>query len=906
VRVLPALILASVSGAKGITIAGSPAPPVQHTAPRFLCLDISDRATFEMSRLYPDAPRGEVEFFGIPFLLGRRCIDVFRMPATTGLGAIMPACRNAGRIHFLYTCRGRTPGGRIGSIVIHFEDGTSKEIPLVDRRNVGFIGVRCSQCRLVQTDGLKGFQMYAWGNPHPDKGVSFIDVLIERGGPDFHLQTAAVTLEAAPGRTLLRYSEEKIKQVKSRTHDRIRQYWLDKDWVLAWREPETNRSRHPYLLFTKDDIAALRAKARSADFARVYHEYRARATDAHGWDGAQYLAVLYLVEGKRDYAVRAKQILINACDSVRNKIVFAGLGAYATGRALESFCETYDAIVDSGVFTDDEDAHVRKQMAFIAYTLMNPRYFSIDETGKGGNWNTDRYCGVGMFAMCFPAHPKAKEWLAHCIQQFEAQLHGRNYILPDGAVPESLRYHGGVLRTLVPLAYMLKRNAGKDFFTHPRFRAALDWFTRMLTPPDPVYADYFTRGGRIRGYGIELIARPNNRPRLIPGIGDGNWVNVWVAPVGWAVAAYKNTAPAFAARLAWTWHVAGCPVLPELTPGHPLAGFVLSDLTVKPAPQRLTSWLSRDIGYAVMRSGFGSNDEGCLVFNCGPFRGHQHNDRGSFSFYAHGVPLSLDPGVGPDYGISLARWYALPQAHNLVTFGHRDLAARGGGPDGKDDSSTAAIISFLSSEFLDYACGRVPTPPGVSKHVRHIVFMKPDCFMVWDEIDGSVESHWNFHAPAAELQCHGDKVIFSNNHGVDLELTFLQPSSLEKRLWIGEDARVWRSPDWISDTFRWFGKPKWIKVTQMPGADILCIIHSRKQGESRLQILRRSTDAIETALEDKKVEIFLADRDFFRGKIGFRMFRDRRLVSLSQVSHFNSQVLEYECLNFAWHYKIAG
>ena len=34
--------------------------------------------------------------------------------------------------------------------------------------------------------------------------------------------------------------------------------------------------------------------------------------------------------------------------------------------------------------------------------------------------------------------------------------------------------------------------------------------------------------------------------------------------------------------------------------------------------------------------------------------------------------------------------------------------------------------------------------------------------------------------------------------------------------------------------------------------------------------------------------------------------RTQSTIVLAQLSHFNSQVLEYECLNFAWHYKIAG
>ncbi len=71
-------------------------------------------------------------------------------------------------------------------------------------------------------------------------------------------------------------------------------------------------------------------------------------------------------------------------------------------------------------------------------------------------------------------------------------------------------------------------------------------------------------------------------------------------------------------------------------------------------------------GQVVMRTGWHHQDA-YVLFDAGPFGyGHQHEDKLSFVFYAHGKPLVIDPG-NFDYDDSRwRRYFTGPAAHNTV------------------------------------------------------------------------------------------------------------------------------------------------------------------------------------------------------------------------------------------------
>lgn len=824
----------------------------------FEYVDLSGKTNTITKALYPLSPVGSVTLERIPFRTAEQYIAVYRGRPSLG---ICVGLSNVKYLFFLHTCRGDVPESDFGRYVIRYADGSREEIILTSGRNLAFIGQRCPETRSVTDEGLYGFQIYRWENPYPDKIIASIDLFVDADNVGLNVQVAGITAVASEGtpndaskRTIVPLVDQRIKEAKL------------KGMILSWKP--IDRSKHPFLLLS--DFKNIRAKARDKSCSKVYQEYKKRADAGEtGWMnllGGQWNALAYIVEDDKTYAIRAKESLIKSCDGLKEAIYKGGgVGAVHVGRALRIITIVYDIIINSGVVSDEEDERLRENIAFMAYKLMDKGYYRWDETGRGGNWNTDRFIGVGMFSLCFPNHPKSGEWRAHALKQFEAQM--KTFILSDGSVPESPRYHGGVLRALVPFAYAVKRNTGKNLFENKKFKTILEWLVQIQTPPDPVFGKYIMSGGKVRNYNMGLMGKPSDRVVLVPGLGDANWANWWFATLGWAAPAYVESDPAFSGRLMWTWNRAGQPFAPELSPGNPLSAFILSKPNLKAIPQRLKSHLFSDIDYAILRSRFGREDEACMVFNCGPRRSHQHNDRGSFSLYAYGLPLSLDPGVS-DYGPSKKFWYSRPKAHNSVTFGPEQAAGLGG----------ARTLTFLSTKYLDYVAGNVPKPEGVSSYTRHILFVKPDYFVIWDEIKSGIYAEWNFHAPCSEVKRAKNKITLNTEHNVDLDIIFLQDGFTPDNVLLEEDPQKW-----VSDTEKWFGKSKWIKVKQEPSGDFLTILYPYRKGLGQLELLASSSNHAEIKVGLRVSSLFFGKQKDFNGKVGINVESSGQVIGTYMI-----------------------
>ena len=188
---------------------------------------------------------------------------------------------------------------------------------------------------------------------------------------------------------------------------------------------------------------------------------------------------------------------------------------------------------------------------------------------------------------------------------------------------------------------------------------------------------------------------------LTPALSDGNWEMVWEATLGWAAGAYALTDPTYAAELWAAWERACAPVALEPSPPAMLVPFLFIGCVrpdecgpfVEPysgrtprSPTRRSKLLS---GYAVLEQPVLSSDPYFIMSTSTQRQteGHEHPDRGSFSLYAHGTPLVLDPGVGwcgynwfgtiPssrangtdfDKGMQFGAWYRGSQSHSMVNF----------------------------------------------------------------------------------------------------------------------------------------------------------------------------------------------------------------------------------------------
>jgi hypothetical protein len=616
----------------------------------------------------------------------------------------------------------------------------------------------------------------------------------------------------------------------------------------------------PRLYFGPGDVPKLRERAAREPYATFVRNYTRvldgavaslEGTDAGDFDRtlleSQVGAFLHLITGSPGYAERSKRAFMGRLNSWASEV-----GGYDAkrrssrislfvSRKLQNMCTDYDLLASAGVLTAEERERARSILGMAAARLMergdsfNP-YDYMSDRFRADNWNSDRLVAVGMFALTFPDDARSAGWREHAVTEMTWQL--EHALLPDGAWAEGTRYQGAVLRAMVPFAHALRRNGGPDFFTHPRFKAMFESMIQLQTPS------------------IDMLGGVS----LTPGIGDANWETVWSAVLGWAAPAYAESDPGFAARLMWAWRRAGSPFVVEFSPGNPVMGFLFIDAGLAAVTQPPPISSLRPGGYAILRSGEAGREATYFHFNVGipraPFQ-HQHHDRGSFSLIAWNTPLAVDPGVH-DYAVSLPKWFVRSEAHNQVVV------------DGRNSREGGEITSRLFAGPIDYVMADLTKSVGVD-YKRHVFFVKPAFFLIWDEMPGGAQAVWHLHV----LPKDSDAAIVPVNEpsglarirvpgpgGVTLDVGVWLPERAVERDLIELDkdpypVRFYTERDSVPAPAREI-RPTWIKVRRSEGPkDFVTILHARRPGDAAFECL-----ATTPTRDGTRVTVRLGKREF--------------------------------------------
>ncbi|UCH36504.1 MAG: alginate lyase family protein [Armatimonadota bacterium] len=186
-------------------------------------------------------------------------------------------------------------------------------------------------------------------------------------------------------------------------------------------------------------------------------------------------------------------------------------------------------------------------------------------------------------------------------------------------------------------------------------------------------------------------------------------------------------------------------------------------------------------GHLVMRSGW-EPDARYLLFDAGPFGyGHQHEDKLTFVLYAHGRRHIVDAGNYP-YDSSQWRRYVLStRAHNTVMVDGLEQNRRGAPNRWHYVVSEPLPQRWVSEDDFDYAAatydeGYGPGKTTPASHRRHVFFVKPDYWLIVDELQSRDEKPHRydaiFHVDTDELQV-GDAPLLTltrNQEGPNLAL----------------------------------------------------------------------------------------------------------------------------------------
>ena len=157
----------------------------------------------------------------------------------------------------------------------------------------------------------------------------------------------------------------------------------------------------------------------------------------------------------------------------------------------------------------------------------------------------------------------------------------------------------------------------------------------------------------------------------------------------------------------------------------------------------------RDIGWVAMHSDLANGDRNIMLqFKSSPYGSfnHSHADQNSFVLEAFSHPLLINSGYYPSYGHPHdVKWTRQTRAHNA-------LLVNGKGQGVWNRDAAGQIIAFATNADFDYTAGtaaaayRNPSrknaapelcavDEGIVSMVRHVVFVRPNAFVILDEVE---------------------------------------------------------------------------------------------------------------------------------------------------------------------------
>ena len=338
-------------------------------------------------------------------------------------------------------------------------------------------------------------------------------------------------------------------------------------------------------------------------------------------------------------------------------------------RTAGAWPDCFFRLLGSPVFTDD--AIVTMLKSFCEHA----RHLRAHPTRN--NWLAMEMNGLFHIAVLFPEFKDASEWQVYAAGRLYDEMEIQVY--PDGAQVElATGYHHVSLANFLG-AYRIAK------------------FNDIALP-----GDYMQRTERQYAYYVNIMMPDGQMPAL----NDAGWGDVRSILAD------------------------GCTHFPHRTDFQYLATRGRDGAV----PAFTSTWMPY-AGWAIMRTGWEADDL-YMHFEVGPYgAGHQHEDKLSMIVAAHGRRLLTEGGIYA-YDSSPWRRYVLSaRAHNLVMVD--DLEQHRRGMSECYVASDPLPNRWLSNERLDFAEGWYkegfgPKNDRTVTHYRAVLFLKPECWLVWD------------------------------------------------------------------------------------------------------------------------------------------------------------------------------
>jgi hypothetical protein len=222
------------------------------------------------------------------------------------------------------------------------------------------------------------------------------------------------------------------------------------------------------------------------------------------------------------------------------------------------------------------------------------------------------------------------------------------------------------------------------------------------------------------------------------------------------------------------------------------------DVNGRPPIDLLQSHAFKDVGLVAMHSNMPDPEENVtMMFQSNPFGAISHNFacQNAFVIEAYGEPLAISTGSRQLHGSPHHQeWMWHTKAHNSILVDNEGQVIR-------KASSSGKIIHYEDKGDYVYAIGDATQAYGgrLKRFHRHILFIRPDCFIVIDDLktSGSLSTfQWLLHSPTEIRVDREDHIIENRSGNVRLASQILTPDELEFVQHTGFTPQVEDSTRW--------------------------------------------------------------------------------------------------------------
>ena len=519
-------------------------------------------------------------------------------------------------------------------------------------------------------------------------------------------------------------------------------------------------------------------------------------------------------------------------------------------RGIWRSIDLYDVVQSFGLLAEKDRIEYRDSLVKSIELALGKDYKNPKVTPHIGfhhmNIWTDVVVAAGATGLAFPELPQSKDWVEFAMNEINWQLTTGVW---EDCWHESARYHMAVLTSCGQLFEMLLNRTGIDMFQHPSIKRMCGWAVTYSTPLTTV---------------PNLKNPKPNGISLMPAIGDASWAPEAYGMLNFYARHFVQTDPQLSAQLQWQWQRSGSTI--EGCTGEMA---LLVDPTLKAqSPKTLTSAASKRKGYVLMRDKFNTPDEVWFLQKSGEpsYSGHENADRNSFSLFAYGYPLALDAGSGNYNDPRHAAWHKRTVAHNAVVF--EDNKYLGDIPKAKSQKIVAGkVLAWKTTDEADYSSTDASAASGVERNIRSVVFVKPDYFVIKDEIKSSQNSYWLLHTTAKDFIFNQHSVSCETPWGVNLDLFMVSPDRA-----IDTTIREGAIGDWLDDKtvaieqrtgqrikpkgpeadFFPFRYQKYLAIPGKPNEDFLMLLQPHRKSNKPLTFKRINENKIEVICHGRK------------------------------------------------------